>query len=383
MSEFIKSINIRPAPGPEIPGRVRPKSGKTASVIEDTVEIGDTPKLGLTDKSAMGLAMLGDRLYQTPGIKEYYNKKNQLIQKTTDLVMKPIKAVMEWIAGDKDKEKLDEVRQAGRENLEKFPKHMKNFPSRTDTNKSDNDNNSKATGEDKSFWERNPLLHSLYIGAMAVQRIPSFAYKLALKIPRAIFKVVFPALYASDGSDTNFVGKGVYDKIVGWANKNTIFRRGYETCMKMMQVPGVALAVGIMTPLYGASRIVDGLNIYKEGVKEKDATKRLGGKVEMISGGLMAIKPLAIFAILTQGIHAYLNHKINNGTLDPEKADKIMTRALSLVAAPIGLAAYALLKPGQENKPADPKKSSQLQATAPKNLVEQQGYIARGALNTV
>lgn len=193
---------------------------------------------------------------------------------------------------------------------------------------------------DDRFWDRHPVLRSLYLGFKGIRKIPRFM----LKIPRMLFRIAFPAAYAGSGENAP-IGADFVSRMLGKVMDNPVFKTAYENYRKFMKFPGVSLAMSILGPVFGVNRMAEGLVTLKKGQRTKNARKVLDGKVDIMTGALATIKPLALFAILTEGVHLFLDWRVRKHGMDPQRADQIMTNIFAAVSAPIGLAAYALLSP--------------------------------------
>jgi len=305
--------------------------GKKIEIPQQTAEVNESSKLSLIDKSCMGWGLIGERLYENKVLQSYHTGKEKLKEAAVRPFKKIIDKIKEWASDDN----ADEIKAVSKNNIDKFGKTIKDFPNEEYINNPEN------TTSDE-FWEKHPIMHSIYLGFKAIKRIPRFIPKLLLKIPRMLFKVVFPAAYAESGKG---VGSKFISKLVDTATKNPAIKKGYEKYTNLMKIPGVSLGMSIVGPIFGVSRMMDGINQYHEGKKDNNSLQKLEGKVEIVSGALAAIKPLALLSVVTEGAHMYLTHRVKNKGMDPARADHIMTRVFSAATAPIGLTAYALLSP--------------------------------------
>lgn len=306
----------------------------------DSVDLNSSENLSLMEKCNVGWDLLAERLYDNKTLQSIYVGKKKLFRAIASPFKKVFKKIKSWAVSDDEEAK--EIREEGKKNLENFKGKLKDFPSEKHTVKPE------KAGNDE-FWERHPILHSIYLGYRAVRKIPKAVTKMMLKIPKMLFKIVFPAVYSEAGKN-NFVGAEMVRGLADKARKMEVVEKAIKNYQSFLKIPGVSIAMGVMCPLMGANRVMDGFFQYREGVKKDDAAKRLEGKVEMVTGGLYAIKPLALFAIVTEGAHAYLNYRVAKKGLDPAKADAMMTRAFLAATAPLGLAAYALLAPKDGKK---------------------------------
>jgi len=319
-------------------------SGK-APVVDhvpaDSVEIGEDS--GFIAKSRKGWDLLGDRLYESKIVQGHHRIKTKI----KDTLKWPFKGIMKKIneMADDDDAELEIIKKKSAKNLQRFAGKTKNFPSSRTAIKYGP--NGDIEYSDDSFWERHPIMRSFYLGFKALKKMPM----LLLKIPRMLFRILIPAAYGESGKG-KMVGSEFVGKIFGGLKDNSWARKAYSNFSKLMNVPGVALAMSIVGPVFGLSRMGDGLIEFKEGVKNNNPYQMLDGKVDMMTGALAAIKPLALLAIVTEGVHIYLNYRVKKKGMDPERANNIMSNIFAAVTAPIGLAAYALLAPPKKRQAA-------------------------------
>ena len=322
-----------------VKGNIEKKVTPDVNVPQDKIEIGK--ESGLIAKSRKGWELLGDRLYNSKIVQGHHKVKSG-ISKILKYPFKGIIRKIEELAGDDDdKKECEAIKKESKENLDRFADSLKDFPS----SRHGIDASEKEQGNysDDSFWERHPILRSFFLGYKGLKKMP----KLLLKIPRMLFRVVFPAAYGQTGKQ-KMVGMNVVNKLISGIRNKPWYKKGMEYYSKLMNVPGVALAMSILGPVFGLSRMAEGLMEYKEGVHENNHYQMLDGKVEMMTGALATVKPLVLLAIVTEGVHIFLNYRIKKKGMDPAKADRIMTNVFAAATAPIGLAAYALLAPPTE-----------------------------------
>jgi hypothetical protein len=281
--------------------------------------------LSIMDKASIGLEMLGDRLYQVKALKAYHQGKQKLIKELT----RPFKEFFGIQASSSSPPADGAAIPAEVEKPKPYPgKFFGIFQSPDPSN--------------DEFWEKHPVLHAVYLGG-----------KLTAKVSRAVIRMGLPAAYAGSGKKMPIGGKFI-ERLLDRSAGGSAIDRAYDNFTRYVKMPGVSLALGIIGPAMGLSRVVDGINEYGESKESKNALQRMEGKADIASGALTAIKPLALLAIGVEGLHLFLNHRVKNKGMSPEKADRIMTRVLLTAAAPVGLAAYALLAPPGQKEPASP-----------------------------
>ena len=293
---------------------------------------------GILAKSLKGWQLLGNRLYQSRIVQGHHKVKAAV----TNALKAPFKGIIkkiDEIAGDDDdKKELEQIRKESSENLAKFSGEMENYPSSIAQIKCSSDGNREYS--DDSFWEKHPIVRSFVLGFKAIRKIP----RMLLKLPRTLYRIMLPAAYGDSGNK-KMVGEGLAYKMLAGLRKKPWFNTAMTNYKKLLNFPGVSLALSIMGPLFAMDRMSDGLMEYQEGLKNNNPYQKLDGKVDIMTGALAAARPLALLAIATEGVHIYLNYRIKKKGMDPAKADKIMSNVFAAVTAPIGLAAYAFLSP--------------------------------------
>ncbi|MCD4782642.1 MAG: hypothetical protein K8T10_02305 [Candidatus Eremiobacteraeota bacterium] len=317
---------------------VKKETPGSLPVPEDRVELKED--LTIIEKSMKGWEFIADRVYKTGVVQGHLKAK----KKVASAIKYPFRGIMkkinEWADDDDD---IKEIRAESKENLERFSGKMNKIPAKKYTNKVTGKKISKF--DDDSFWEKHPILHSFYLGYKGIKKVP----KLLLKIPRMLFRIMLPAAY-SETSNSKVIGR---DFLRGFASKlqeNSLINKGYRHYSNFMKMPGVSLAMSIIGPVFGVSRMLSGIAEYQKGVKNNNQYQMLDGKVDIMTGALAAIKPLALLAIVTEGMHIFLNYRIKKKGMDPSRANAIMSSVFAAATAPIGLTAYALLAPGKENR---------------------------------
>lgn len=314
----------------------KPDVSQESEVPKDIATIDN--QSGILAKSLKGWQLLGNRLYQSRVVQGHQKIKTGI----TNAIKAPFKGIMKKInelADDDDsKKELEKIRKESRENLEKFSEGMENYPSSKTLIKCSKEGNPEYS--DDSFWEKHPLARSFYLGYKAIKKIP----KMLLQIPRALFRIMLPAAYGQTGG-TKMVGQNFVYRMLKGLREKPWFNTAMDNYKKLLNIPGVSLALSIMGPVFAINRMSDGLMEYQEGLKKDNPYQKLDGKVEIMTGALAAVKPLALLAIATEGVHIYLNYRVKKKGMDPAKADRLMSNVFAAVTAPIGLAAYALLSP--------------------------------------
>lgn len=309
-----------------------------SDVPKDIATIGN--QSGILAKSLKGWQLLGDRLYQSRIVQGHQKLKTGI----TNALKAPFKGIMKKIdelAGDDDnKKELELIKKESKENLAKFSGEMESYPSSIAQIKCSSDGNPEYS--DDTFWEKHPIARSFYLGFKAIRKIP----KMMLQIPRALFRIMLPAAYGQSGN-TKMVGEGIAYRMLSGVRNKPWFNTAMNNYKRLLNFPGVSLALSIMGPIFAINRMSDGLKEYQEGLKKDNPYQKLDGKVDIMTGALAAVRPLALLAIATEGVHIYLNYRIKKKGMDPAKADRIMSNVFAAVTAPIGLAAYAFLSPGK------------------------------------
>lgn len=306
-------------------------------VPEDKVEIGEN--LTLLEKSRKGWGLIANRIYESGVVQGHLKAK----KKMADAVKYPFRGIMKKINEWANNDDLEEIRAESKENLERFSGKMKKIPSKEYATKVTGGEISKYS--DDSFWEKHPVLRSFYLSYKAIKKTPKFL----LKIPRMLFRIILPAIYGETG-DGWVIGRKFLRGLTSKLQKNSLIRRGCQHYSDIMKMPGVSLAMSIIGPVFGVSRMLSGLAEYNEGVENNNQYQMLDGKIDIMTGALASIKPLALLAVVTEGVHLFLNYRIKKKGMDPSRANEIMSNIFAASTAPIGLAAYALLAPGKENR---------------------------------
>ncbi len=328
-SELIKSTNVLKGNKPDV--SIESETPKdTATICYQSGSI--------LAKSLKGWQLLGNRLYQSRIVQGHQKIKSGI----TNALKAPFKGIMkkiEEIAGDDDdKQELEQIKKESSGNLTRFADEMKSYPSSIFLIKCSIKGDPEYS--DDSFWEKHPIARSFYLGFKAIRKIP----KMLFKIPRALFRIMLPAAYGQSGN-TKMVGENFVYKMLAGLRKKPWFNTAMNNYKKLLDFPGVSLALSIMGPVFAINRMSDGLMEYQEGLKKDNPYQKLDGKVDIMTGALAAVRPLALLAIATEGVHIYLNYRVKKKGMDPAKADRIMSNVFAAVTAPIGLAAYAFLSP--------------------------------------
>lgn len=326
--------------GKSILSENKPEVSADAGISGDSVIIEN--QQGMLEKSLKGWQLLGDRLYQSSIVQGHQKIKNGI----TDALKAPFKGIMkkiDEIAGDDDdKKELEKIGEKSKENLARFSGDMENYPRSSTLIRYSADGNPEYS--DDSFWEKHPVMRSFYLGFKAIRKIP----KMLLQLPRALFRIMLPAAYGQSGN-VKMVGENFACRMLSGLREKPWFNTAMNNYARLLNFPGVSLALSIIGPAFAFNRMSNGLSEYQEGLKKGNPYQKLDGKVDIMTGAIAAVRPLALLAIATEGVHIYLNYRIKKKGMDPAKADRIMSNVFAAATAPIGLAAYALLSPKNNN----------------------------------
>lgn len=298
-------------------------------VSTDRVDLGG--KLSILEKSIAGWERIGDRIYENRIVQGHHMVRENISRAAKVPFDRVIRKVSKWADDGND---LKEIKKESSRNLQEFSKTAMSPPEKVFINKPESEENK---GADDSFWDRHPAMRSFCLGYRALKKTP----QMILQMPMALFRLVFPALYGGSGKG-KMIGEDLLIKATARIQKYSLVKKSLAGYRNLMAVPGVSLAMSIAGPIFGVSRMLEGLFEFKEGVKFNDPRRMLDGKVDMMTGALATIKPLALLAIMTEGAHVFLKYRMRKKGMTPDLADRIMTNIFAAVTAPIGLAAYVL-----------------------------------------
>ncbi|MFP4498637.1 MAG: hypothetical protein ACLFQV_10535, partial [Vulcanimicrobiota bacterium] len=269
---------------------------------------------GIIEKSAMGWAMVADLVSENKTVRNVQAAKLKAIRKITY----PLKKLWKKIEPGSDEEK--KIIEDSKKELDNFAGHLKKIPEEQKIIIGGKEINKEE------FSEEHPILYGLYLVCRGVANLPKALIKLMMKAPRTLFKGMFPAMYAESGNP------GALSKTsIPLLKKSPWINKAYDNFSKLMNFPGVSIAMSLLGPAFGINKMADGLFEYKQGVKHHDPEKKFDGKLDVLSGTLASIQPLALLSVITEGIHLYMDYRINNKGMDPAKADKAVTTTFSAV----------------------------------------------------
>lgn len=108
------------------------------------------------------------------------------------------------------------------------------------------------------------------------------------------------------------------------------------------KVPFLREALQVIGFVLGPLQINKGYNQLQDGYNNNDPKKKLDGKLNMAAGTMYTIKPLALFGLVTDIGHWFVNRSIKKGNLTPQEAEKKINQAFKPFTQSIGNLAYAI-----------------------------------------
>jgi hypothetical protein len=136
----------------------------------------------------------------------------------------------------------------------------------------------------------------------------------------------------------NMEKPGLYDKVM---DRTGIREAGKKLSQAIDKVPGLRLALDVVSEISGPLTIHRGSANIIKGLEDGDEKKLFDGKMDLASGIAYSSKVAAPAGLAIDGVHWYLNRAVKKGRISQERADEIASRTLKLATGPVGLTAGA------------------------------------------
>lgn len=138
----------------------------------------------------------------------------------------------------------------------------------------------------------------------------------------------------------NMEKPGLYDAVM---DKSGIREAGKKLSQVIDKVPGLRLALDVVSDISGPLAIHRGSGEIIKGLEEGDAKKLSDGKMDLASGIAYSSKVAAPAGLVIDVMHWYLNRAVKKGKITQERADEIAARTLAVATGPVGLSTDAAI----------------------------------------